>query len=365
MPVTYIPHGEKIIAEAIAKVHAEGKTIVRLTGNYEISSPVIIPSHTTLVLEDCRLRLADGVFSQIFMNENARSTEVRDCDIHIKGLGIAELDGGVYNGLSERSQNKNGLPPVWFNNFIILSHVDRFSIEGISCIKSRWYSMLIVDCTDGTIRDIHFDGDCRRIEEATGKEIYGLVRERYEETINKNGDGIDICSGCHDILIENITGFTEDDTIALGSLFKVGPDGELGPTPCIRYFNVQNNFDVYNVIVRNVRASCFCSPVRIINQGGPKIYNVLIDGIFDASLNDPHLNHGDCGVMIGDFEPYGDRQPTTDETFNITVRNVCARADTALRVYGGISNFQYDSIHGYDRCKQAVDVSGAVFEEKK
>lgn len=354
--INYIPKGEKIISEEIKKIHNEGKSVVRISGSYEISEVIKIPSHTTLILSDCRLRLADGVFSQVFINENACNDGMDDCDIHIIGEGIAEIDGGNYNGLSERSQNTNGMPQIWFNNFIILNRVNNFSIEKIRCINMRWYAMLIAASSDGTIRDIDFDGDCRRIDSETGKEVRGLIREKYPETVVKNGDGIDICSGCHDILIENITGFTEDDTVALGSLLR--PE----PTPCMAYFGVKD-FDVYNIVVRNIRASCFCSPVRIINQGGPKIYNVLIDGVFDSSLNDDRLNHGDCGVMIGDTEPYGDRQPSVDETYNIAVKNVYSRADTALRVCGGIRNFTYENINGFDRCTDVVNLKNAVIAE--
>lgn len=362
----YVSHGEKIIQEAIEGAHAAGKSLVRISGNYEIAAPVVVPSHTTLLLEDCRLRLADGVYSQIFVNEHAHSHDERDTDIHIKGLGTAVLDGGEYNGLGERNQCRDGRPPIWYNNFIILGHVDFFSVENISCVKSRWYSMLIIDSTNGTVRDIFFDGDCRRRIEKTGEIVQGLVRERYEETINKNGDGVDICTGCHDILIENISGFTEDDTVALGALFRKDENGVLGPTKVARDFGMEGKCpDVYNIIVRNIRSSCFCSPVRIINQGGPKIYNVLIDGVFDASLNDYHTNHGDCTVMIGDSEPYGDRQPSCDETFNIIVRNVCSRADHGLSVCGGIASFTYESVYGFDRCADVVNVSGAVIKNEK
>ena len=350
----YIKNGQNIIREKIKGVHENGSSIVRITGNYEISEVIPIPSHTTVILEDCRLKLADGVYSQIFTNENALNGDEGDCDIHIKGIGTAVLDGGVYNGLSERNQNTEGRPQIWFNTFIVFNRVKYFSIENIRCVRQRWYAMAMIASSDGTIRDIDFDGDCRRIDAETGKEVLGLVREKYPETVVKNGDGIDICSASHDILIENITGFTEDDTVALGSLLRPGP------TPMIAYYGGKDNFDIYNITIRNLRVSCFCSPVRIINQGGPKIYNVLIDGVFDSSLNDYRVNHGDCGVMIGDTESYGDRQPSTDETYNICVKNVYSRADTALRVCGGITNLVYENINAFDRCKEAVNMENAI-----
>ncbi len=349
----YIENGQDIINSLIAKTHEEGKTVVRISGNYEISSSVIVPSDTTLLFEDCVLRLKDGSFTRFITNENAFNEGVDDKNIHIKGIGNVVFDGGEYNGLGEKTQNKNGLPPVWENLSILFSRVNNFSIEGLKIINMRWYAMAIVGCVNGYIRDIDFDGDCRRIDPETGEFITGLVRELYPQTYIKNGDGIDVCSGCHNILIENISGFTEDDTVAIASLFNPGP------TPLIRECKIKDDYSVHDIIVRNIRVSCFCSPVRILNQGGPKIYNLLIDGIFDTSKDDYRLNHGDCGVMIGDTTPYGSSQPKTDDIYNVTVRNVYSMADTALRVHGGISNFYYDNINGFDRCPKVIDLSGA------
>ena len=64
----FIKNGEKVISELIKDVKEKGQTTVVLTGNYLISDTIYIPSNTTLLLKDCHLRLADGVYCNMFKN---------------------------------------------------------------------------------------------------------------------------------------------------------------------------------------------------------------------------------------------------------------------------------------------------------
>ena len=42
-----------------------------------------------------------------------------------------------------------------------------------------------------------------------GREYHCLDYDKYEEVLVKNSDGVDLRIGCHDIKIENITGFID------------------------------------------------------------------------------------------------------------------------------------------------------------
>jgi hypothetical protein len=71
-------------------------------------------------------------------------------------------------------------------------------------------------------------------------------------------------------VIENITGFTEDDTVALTGLY-----GRLE-----KQFEVDGlSIDIYNVTIRNIASASFCTNVRLLNQGEVKLHDILIDGV--------------------------------------------------------------------------------------
>ena len=62
-------NGSKYISDKIEEAIENGSRTAVITGKYEIDTAVSIPSNFTLILENAHLRLADGVFSNIFINE--------------------------------------------------------------------------------------------------------------------------------------------------------------------------------------------------------------------------------------------------------------------------------------------------------
>lgn len=326
--------------EALIRAGEEnGSRTALISGNYEIAQAIRIPSRFTLILRNCHLRLADGCFCNIFINEHNDTPEGKTCagtdrDIHIIGEGTAVLDGGKYNGLSEKNHNKDGFPPIWKNNLILFTNVDGFSITGISCRNQRWWAMNFVDSGNGILRDIDFCSN----HTATGAEgeVYEtLSHAHYPDILVKNSDGIDLRRGCHDILIENVTGFTEDDTVAITGL----------------YWDLEKHFgvdelpsDICRITVRNVVSAAYCSNVRLLNQSGIKLYDILIDGVRDVARECPYVDHGLYAVRIGDTHLYGTRHATKDETHHITVKNVYGNGVCALSLAGDMSDLILENI---------------------
>lgn len=242
---------------------------------------------------------------------------------------------------------KDGNPHISVNNVILFANVDDFRINNIHIRNQRWWAMNFIFCRNGKISNIDFCADCTRIDE-NGNRIKGLSRSDYGGTYIKNADGIDIRSGCHDIIIENITGFCEDDSVAVTGLNGV-LERELFVTEGL-------NTDIYNIIIRNVMTSSYCTNVRLLNQGGIKLYNVLIDGVFDTSKDSPYMDRGIYAVRIGDNHLYGERHSTEDETCNITVRNVCSRGEiAALSIAGSMKDCLFENIRKFDGCKELVE----------
>lgn len=350
METQFTPHGESVIASAIKTAQSAGRHVATVSGNYEISGTVILPSDFTLVLEDCHLRMADGTVCQMFRNAAsleagaARRGADADHNVALIGRGRAILDGGNYNGLSEKNSEKDGNPHISQNNLLLFSNVDGFRVEGIHARNQRWWALNFFYCRHGVIRDVDFLADCTRIDES-GERVRGLSFDKYDQTYIKNADGIDLRLGCHDILIENITGFTEDDTIALtalrGSSEALWGVADLCP-------------DIRDVIIRNVKSAAFCSNVRLLNQGGTKMRNILIDGVMDTSADTDCVERGLYAVRIGDTHLYGERHCVEGENCGVTVRNVWSRAmRAAVSVAGIVTDFRFDNIHPFDGCPAA------------
>lgn len=354
--------GSDYVREKINEAIENGSRTAYITGFWDIESAVRIPQNMTIVLENCHLRVATGAFTNIFVNEKfntelGRTPDGKDRNITIKGKGFAILDGNEeYNGLSERTQKKNGFPEVYKNNLILFTNVDGFTVTDIECRNQGWWAMNFYYSSNGYVGNVKFQANDTRIDE-NGKRHKGLIFEDYESTLVKNADGINLRVGCHDVVIENITGFTEDDTIALTAVPDEYFEKEFGSEELGR--------DIYGVTIRNISAASYCSIIRILNQGGPKIHDVLIEGIYDTSDECASLNHGCNVVKIGDLHPYADRHSRDDETYNITIRDLYATGTNALKLTGGMGNLLLQGIVCKKGTKMFQDDRGLPLGEKK
>ena len=346
----FSPNGTEYVTGLIEEAVKNESRTATVRGSWIIEAAVRIPSNFTLILDNCHLRMADGCFSNLFVNEHhdteaGRTPAGTDRNISIIGRGEAILDGGEYNGLSEKTQLQNGLPPIWKNNLVLFTNVDGFKISGISCRNQRWWALNFIYCSNGHIADIDFCSNDTTID-ASGNVSHGFKRGRYSEILVKNSDGIDLRQGCHDIVIENISGFTEDDTVAL-----TGLNGNLEKT-----FSVSGlSPDICNVTIKNVRSAAFCTIVRLLNQGGIKLHDIVIDGVYDTSAEDPHLDKGQYAVRIGDTHLYGERHATKDETYNVKIKNVYGRGEYVLALAGDMREPVIYGIECGEGCKMLLD----------
>ncbi len=336
--------GAAYIAAQIAAGVENNTRTATITGNWTMERAVRIPGDFTLMLDGCHLQMAEDSFDNLFVNVHhdtdiGRTIAGTDRNIRIVGKNGAVLDGGVYNGLSEQNHMKDGRPPIWKNNLILFTNVDGFEISGIHCRNQRWWALNFVYCGNGHLHNLDFCA-CDIGIDRSGQVYHGLKHSRYKEILVKNADGIDIRQGCHDIVIENITGFTEDDSVAITGLDWVME----------RHFAVAEKCsDICRITVKNVATSALCANVRMLNQGGIKLHDVLVENVMDTSLDSPHMERGGYGVRIGDKGLYGARHATADETYHITIRNVRSRGkDGAVGLAGAMRDVCIENITAFD-----------------
>ncbi len=346
----FLRNGSAYLTSRIEEAVQNGSRMAVIEGDWEIDCAVRIPSDFTLILSDCHLRMANGCYSNLFVNEKhdtalGKTIAGTDKNIKILGRGRAILDGGKYNGLSERNQQKDGLPPIWKNNLVLFTNVKDFEISNISCRNQRWWALNFIYCSNGYLGNLDFCANDLSIDK-DGNEMHGLRRNGYDEVLVKNADGIDLRQGCHDIVIENVTGFTEDDTVAL-----TGLNGDMEQRFAVEGLPA----DICRVTIKNVRTSAFCTNVRLLNQCDVKLHDILVDGVYDTSENSPHMDRGIYAVRIGDTHMYGSRHSTEDETYNITVKNVYGRGDYVLALAGAIKDLMLENIKAADGTKLLLD----------
>lgn len=324
-----------------------------ISGKWEISEAILIPSDFTLILDSCHLCMGDGTFDNMFRNEQCGDVLTTTAgkgnkNIKIIGKGEAILDGGNYNGLCEKNASKDGRPNMYVNNLLLFVNVDGFEISNLRCHNQRWWALDFIFCSNGIIKDIDFLANDTCFDK-DGNEYHGFIKERPEDVLVKNADGIDLRHGCHHIKIENITGFTGDDTIALTGLLR-GPE--------FAFKTEGKVMDICNVEIKNVKSAAYCSMVRLLSQGGVPLHDVSVDGVYDVSDKSKCLDRGGCGVKIGDATRlYGSRHATEDETYNITVKNVRSRGKFGAIVLGGkMRDVTWENVETFDGAEKINDM---------
>jgi len=334
-----------------------------------LDEAIRLPSNITVELDGCHIKLSDRCRDNFFRSANCGVgiSPIEPAEnIHLIGHNGATLEGadhpratgdakkvlgertyGTDAGVDGESQQGD-----WRNIGILFASVSRFSIQNIHMIDSHSWAISLEYCSQGVMRDLSFD--------SRGKKII----DGKEETI-LNQDGLDLRHGCHDILIENISGQTGDDLIALTAI--PNPERKAGNTNAhMVSADHESTFPgIHNVIIRNVRGHCAGGHhiVRLLNTLGLPMDNILIDGLIDTSYP-PYQSR--VALKIGDkFPQYGGINPL-GTTRRIVVNNVISRAKYAVLIGGSlcdsmISNVtqnggEYDAVYFESGAENVRDV---------
>ena len=166
-----------------------------------------------------------------------------------------------------------------------------------------------------------------------------------------NMDGIDLRVGCHHFEIENITGKTGDDTIAMTAMMgvmetKAGVEGK--PT------------DICDVKIRNVLSDPFrMLNVRVLTQDGVQVHDIDVDTVMDVSDWATKVNCKSalglgtqgalyvkiCRAKLGDLR-------------EIHARNIYTRAAAAIRIDDGCADSTFTNVKTFSNCFTGIGTVG-------
>ena len=209
-----------------------------------------------------------------------------------------------------------------------------------------------------------------------------------------NQDGIDLRTGCNNFVIENISGFTQDDTVAL-------TNGE--PT----YDVVGMDNSIHNVIIRNITTGTRCAQVRLLNHFGRKVYNITIENLMTYVEYDPSDEvasknplripcsenyfmdskttsaqpeneywrkfsddtRPSTSVRIGENYYYNLSKPETKaqlgDTYNVIVMNVQSRARFPIFIGRTLADSVIENVQAFGDSAVAVFIDGGEYDNLK
>ena len=318
-----------------------------------ITKAIVIPSNTTLLFHGSRLFMADGVSDNIVRNFRAESGDNgRDENIHIIGIGGAELNGNAENQVRQAQV---------FRNFgISFYKVDKSSIKGIALGPTEGWGIGLEDINDIFVDGVRFQQD--------GK--------------THNQDGVHVCGPGSRICISNIVGTIADDAIALDA----GAGAEDYRGSARGSGGLLQNIVVSNVSVKNLGAGAV---VRTVAAKGKALDGVFISRVMITGANQvlkigwDRWGAKQGGRDIGDIFPSCEEQKnividgvkgSTEDVFcriesnvkNLTIRNVrgsCgAAAFTNITPEGDAFSLENVLLEDWriDGCKLGVEIGGGV-----
>ena len=326
-----------------------------------LDSAILVPSDTTLDLDSCHIKLSDRCRDNFIRSVNCGLgiTEIVPMrNIHIRGIGRVLLEGadrpratgdsgktigartfGTDAGVTAESQTGD-----WRNIGILLAFVEGFSIENLTIKDSHAWAISLERCAHGRLRDIDFASSGFKMIDGARKTVL-------------NQDGIDLRMGCHDVLIENITGYTGDDLIALTAIPRA--DSMAGGTTSTMVSagadRGQGLDDIRHVILRDIKGYCRGGHhiVRLLNTSGVRMHDILIDGLIDTS---PESVRCKAALKIGDHAYGGGIAPLGD-TYRIIVNNVTSKSQHTILIGGSLSDSILNNMIRYGVEGDAVTVA--------
>jgi dienelactone hydrolase len=300
-----------------------GRNALSADGVWRLTRAILLPDDFTFVMDGCRIELADRVQDNIIRNMGAQEGNCRtNRNIRILGRNGASLSGGKRNHyLPRRSGDPNG----WRSVGILLCDVVKYEIGGFSMDETQCWAISQERCSDGYLHDMHFN---------SSNAMY-------------NQDGIDLRKGCHDILIENISGMTGDDTVALTALRDApGVMRKCGMQIGGNYYLGEAD-DIYNVTIRNIHTKCSGghSIVRLLCADGIKIHHIAIENITETKEN--NLKRSKSVIRIGDAHYSRVRPVQMGEMNNINVKNVKSAGGAAVYINAPVCDSSFVNIEAF------------------
>lgn len=288
------------------------RTVVFDGRDWHIDEAILLKSDTTVIIDNCTIKQNNYVFDNVFRGDNL----VIDRDnpyggpidvlplrnIKIIGRNLAKIIGcdvnkREYHPILKEEQDMVGDFWGWRTLQISLSNCNNFEITGIELLQTRGWALSFDFCSEGYIHDLNIVSNV------------------------KNGDGVNFRLGCHHCRVENITGYTSDDTVACTALMRsinikypfkhyLYP---CVPTACC-FKKKQREYDIHDISIKGIYTGGQHHGVICLAADGARVYNIEISDVIEEKK-------GSREATVKIYTGYGDNYSQSDLN-NIKVENV-------------------------------------------
>ena len=226
------------------------------------------------------------------------------------------------------------MPHIEMNNVIRLHNLRGLKLLDFTILNQRWWAI-----------NLHY------VEEGL---ISGLKIACRPDCVNQ--DGIDLRSGCNNIILENLFGQAGDDFIALTGFY--------GTRESDKYAVKGKSIDIHDIVIKNISAtSAECAIIAMRNQDGVRLYNITVDSVHDTissvakSEKDPsfHFNFEVNAykspkspyttIRIGQDEYIHLKESSSGDVFGLHITNIHTRTNTAILLNETVENSYFGNIY--------------------
>lgn len=208
------------------------------TNLWKIDSAILLPSNMTVILDNCILQLSDSSRDNMFRSDNIEIGATRvswNENISIVGVGEVILKGadnprstgdgartlvltpqaGRVSYGSDAGKEGRKQKGDWRNIMILMAYVRGFNLRNVTIENSHAWAVSFERTLNAKISDVRFNLPEQQVVNGSNVVVH-------------NRDGIDLRQGCKYFSINNISGNTEDDFIALSNLGTVNSLHRIG-----------------------------------------------------------------------------------------------------------------------------------------
>ena len=270
------------------------------TNIWLLDNAILLPSNMTVILDNCTLQLSDKCRDNMFRSDNVglgithpewnRHINIIGIgDVYLKGADNPRATGDGARTLVSSPKDtshgwrvsygsdagKKGVKQKgdWRNIMILMAYVNGFKLKNVNIVNAHAWAVSFERTHNAEICDITFNCPEDMTVNGTQVKIH-------------NRDGINLRQGCKKFYINNISGITEDDFIALSNLtVEDNPGGNLDSTMITSTLYQGEEDDIEDVVITNIK--CVNAGVGIRTSGNAGIHNVLINGLTTLA----HLSH--------------------------------------------------------------------------